>query len=87
MCTVRLIWVISIEIAPSADMCSASVQNIIRMESSIIDSKHMAKWNQLSDDKTECQILNEICGGRYLKKARDREFTGPSVGLSWKTKS
>lgn len=58
MCTLRLIWVISIEIAPSANMCSASVQNIICMESSIIDSKHMAKKNQLFDDKTECQILN-----------------------------
>lgn len=58
MCALRLIWVISIEIAPSADMCSASVQDIIRMESSIIDSKHMAQGNQLSDDKTEFQILN-----------------------------
>lgn len=68
MCTLRLIWVISIEIAPSANMCSASVQKIISMESSIIDSKHMAKWNQLSDDKTEFEILNEIYGARYLKK-------------------
>lgn len=85
MCTLRLIWVISIEIAPSADMCSASVQNILRMESSIIDSKHMAKWNQLLDDKTEFQILNENSGARYLKKAGDTQFT--SVGLSWKIKS
>lgn len=68
MCTLRHIWVISIEIAPSTNMCSASVQNILSMESSIIDSKHMAKWSQLSDGKTEFQILNEIYGGSYLKK-------------------
>lgn len=58
MCILRLIWVISTEIAPSVDMCSASVPKIVRMESSIIDSKHMAEWNELFDDKTEFQILN-----------------------------
>jgi len=49
MCIVRLICVICIEITlkwyprDANMMCSASVQNMMWMESSILDSKHMAK--------------------------------------------